>query len=71
MEGEARGRENDGLGGGPYLVVRGGLSRGHVLTCSCLTLCDPCTVVHQAPFHGILQARMLEWVAISSSRGSS
>ena len=34
---------------------------------SCLTLCDPmdCTV------HGILQARTLEWVAISFSRGSS
>ena len=34
---------------------------------SCLTLCDPmdCTV------HGILQARILEWVAIPFSRGSS
>ena len=30
------------------------------------------TVACQAPpFHGILQARILEWVAISSSRGSS
>ena len=34
MEGKAHGRENDGLGGGPYLVVRGGLGRGHVLCCS-------------------------------------
>ena len=33
----------------------------------CLTLCNPmdCTV------HGILQARILEWVAIPFSRGSS
>ena len=39
---------------------------------SCLTLCDPmdysppCSSVH-----GILQARILEWVAIPFSRGSS
>ena len=34
---------------------------------SCLTLCDPmdCTI------HGILQARILEWVAFPFSRGSS
>ena len=33
----------------------------------CLTLCDPmdCTV------HAILQARILEWVAVPFSRGSS
>ena len=39
---------------------------------SCLTLCDP--VDHSLPgfsVHGILQARILEWVAISFSRGSS
>ena len=41
MEGKARGRENDGLGGGPYLVVRGGLGRGHVLCCSVMSDCDP------------------------------
>ena len=39
---------------------------------SCLTLCDP---VDCSPpgfsVHRILQARMLEWVAISFSRGSS
>ena len=38
---------------------------------SCLTLCDP---VDCSPpvssVHGILQARILEWVAISFSRGS-
>ena len=39
---------------------------------SCLTLCNP--VDCSAPgssIHGILQARILEWVAISFSRGSS
>ena len=39
---------------------------------SCPTLCDP---VHCSPpsssVHGIFQARVLEWVAISFSRGSS
>ena len=39
---------------------------------SCLTLCDP--VDYSPPgssIHGILQARILEWDAVSSSRGSS
>ena len=39
---------------------------------SCLTLCDP--MYHSPPgssVHGILQARILEWVAMASSRGSS
>ena len=39
---------------------------------SCLTLCDP--VDYSPPgssVHGILQARILEWVAISFSRESS
>ena len=37
----------------------------------CLTLCDP--VDYSLPgssVHGILQARILEWVALPSSRGS-
>ena len=29
------------------------------------------TVAHQIPVHGIFLARILEWVAMSSSRGSS
>ena len=34
--------------------------------------CNPWTVAHQAPLSmGILQARILEWVAMPSSRGSS
>ena len=39
---------------------------------SCLTLCNPmdCSPPGSS-VHGILQARILEWVAISSSRGSS
>ena len=39
---------------------------------SCLTLCDPkdCSPPGSST-HGILQARILEWVAISFSRGSS
>ena len=39
---------------------------------SCPTLATPQTVAFQAPLSmGILQARILEWVAMPSSRGSS
>ena len=37
------------------------------ITQSCLTLCDP--MDYKVP--GILQARVLEWVTVSFSRGSS
>ena len=39
---------------------------------SCSTLCNPmdCSLLDSS-VHGIPQARILEWVAISSSRGSS
>jgi len=38
----------------------------------CPTLCDPTACSPQAPLSmGILQARILEWVAMLSSRGSS
>ena len=39
---------------------------------ACLTLCDPmdCSLLNSS-VHGIFQARILEWVAISFSRGSS
>ena len=37
------------------------------VTQSCLSLCNPMDYT----VHGILQARILEWVAISFSRGSS
>ena len=43
-----------------------------LVTKSCLSFCDP---VDYSPrgssIHGILQARILEWVAMPSSRGSS
>ena len=43
-----------------------------LLQSSCLTLCDPlnCSPLGSS-VHGILQARTLEWVAVSFSRGSS
>ena len=38
----------------------------------CLTLCDPVDYSPPGSYvHGILQARILEWVAMPSSRGSS
>ena len=42
------------------------------VTQSCPTLCNPvdCSLPGSS-VHGILQARVLEWVAISFSRGSS
>ena len=51
-----------GLGVGVGLVVNSGQG----------LFCDPvdCSLPG-ASVHGILQARILEWVAISSSRGSS
>ena len=47
-------------------------SRWGEVTQSCLTLCNPvdCSLPGSS-LHGILQARVLEWVAISFSRGSS
>ena len=51
-----------------------------VCTCACMlslqpcpTLCDPvdCSVLPGFSIHGIFQARILEWVAMSSSKGSS
>ena len=43
-----------------------------LVTQSCLTVCDPtvCSPLGSS-VHGISQARMLEWVAIPFSRGSS
>ena len=39
---------------------------------SCVTLVTPWTVSHQAPLSlGFFQARILEWVAVFFSRGSS
>ena len=43
----------------------------HLVAQSCLTLCDPmdCSLLDSS-VHGMLQARILEWVTLSSSRGS-
>ena len=38
---------------------------------SCPTLCNPAYSLPDSSVHGILQTRILEWVAIASSRGSS
>ena len=39
---------------------------------SCLTLCDPMDYCPLgSSLHGVFQAIILEWVAVSSSRGSS
>jgi len=43
-----------------------------LVTQLCLILCDPMdSSPADSPVHGILQARVLEWVAILFSRGSS
>ena len=38
---------------------------------SCLTLCDPMGCSQASLVHALLQVRILEWVAMPSSRGSS
>ena len=53
-------------------VVKSTGIRKVLVTQSCLTLCDPMDYSPPGPFvHGILQARLLGWVAIPFSRGSS
>ena len=45
---------------------------GGLVAKSCLTLCNPMNCSPPgSSVHGISQAKILEWVAISSSRGSS
>ena len=45
---------------------------GHESLLSCPTLCNPIDCnLEGFSVHGILQARILEWVAIPFSRGSS
>ena len=52
-----------------YMVLKVNESE---VTQSCRTLCDPvdCSL-SSSSVHGIFQGRMLEWIAISFSRGSS
>ena len=55
---------------GPEWIKNGPCVRVWSLSCVRL-LATPWTVAHQAPLSmGILQARILEWVAMPSSRGS-
>ena len=44
----------------------------HLVAQSCQTICDPmdCRPPGSSA-HGVLQARIMEWVAMPSSRGSS
>ena len=45
---------------------------GGLVAKSCLSFVTPWTVAHKAPWSmRILQARILEWVVMASSRGSS
>ena len=52
--------------------MSGYINCGISIAQSCLTLCDPidCSLPGSS-VHGIFQASLLEWVAISFSRGSS
>ena len=54
----------------PYLIT--GKTMCVLVTELCPTLCDPmnCSLPGFS-FHGILQVRILEWIAIPFSRGSS
>ena len=62
----------------PHLDINWGLQLAifiplkNLVTQLCLTLCDPmdCSLPGSS-VHGIFQARILEWIAISFSRGSS
>ena len=54
-----------------YVLLRNSACESAVAE-SCLPVCDPMDCSPPGfPVHGILQARILEWVAISYSRGSS
>ena len=56
---------------GGYSAVKTGLKVKVLVAQLCLTLCDPMDCRPSSPsVHGILQARILEWVAIPFSRGS-
>ena len=52
-------------------VYRGSGGGGGLVTKSCPILCDHRDRLPGSSVHEILQARILEWVAMPSSRGSS
>ena len=59
-----------GLGEGVWYIFRLAKKESEVIQ-SCLTLCNPVDCgLWGSSVHGIFQARILEWVAISFSRGS-
>ena len=68
-----------GSGSGTYVCVQSLEGFYYVHACMrakslhlCLTLCDSLDCSPPgSPVHGILQARILEWVPMPSSRGSS
>ena len=55
-----------------YHTLKGEVKGKVLVAQSCLTICDPrdCSPPGSS-LHGILQARILEWVAIPFSKGSS
>ena len=54
------------------MCIAAALSLIYFVARSCPSLCDPldCSLPRSS-VHGIFQARVLEWVAVSFSRGSS
>ena len=61
-----------------FFLIRPLISRiwNHLLGCAqllwCATVCNPKAYSPRVPFvHGVSQARKLEWIVISFSRGSS
>ena len=69
---ESREERSWGSGCLDNLVLQGLPNVKVLATQSCLTLCKPMDCSPPvSSVHGILQARILEWVAMSFSRGSS
>ena len=55
-----------------HFVPKGSVNKQSEVAQSCLTLCDPMdSSLWSSSIHGIFQARVLEWAAISFSRGAS
>ena len=55
-----------------YHTLKGEVEVKVLVAQSCLTICNPMAcILPGSSVHGILQARILEWVAIPFSKGSS
>ena len=55
-----------------YHPLKGEVEVKVLVAQSCLTICNPMAcILPGSSVHGILQARILEWVAIPFSKGSS